>query len=146
MAQQQATQEAYIAKIRDMVHDSPAMHIKTLQDELQSAIGQALGKQGQKVVNAIATVLQIRMEYDAEVERMRAPHGKTAADSSDDHTRNLASLVERYESARRTAIQARWELLVHRQAAGMTVNNHNVVMETFPIPGPIQSVNWERAK
>lgn len=41
--------------------------------------------------------------------------------------------AQMYNNARRNAIKFRWELLVHRQAVGFTVDNHSVVHETYNI-------------
>ena len=41
--------------------------------------------------------------------------------------------AQMYNNARTKAIKARWELLVHRQAVGFTVDNHSVVHETYNI-------------
>ena len=120
----------YIQEIRTTVHDSPAMHLKSLQDELQSAVGQALGRQGAKVLRAIQVVHAIQAEYEQLLMKNHKhdPHN---------HAQLIQQCIERHDKARQAAIQVRWELKVHRQAAGFLVNNHAVVTETFPIPGPI---------
>ena len=53
--------DQYIDKIRES-HD-PALHLKTLEDELRGTMGKALGKQGQKVLNALMALEEIKMEY-----------------------------------------------------------------------------------
>ena len=120
----------YIQEIRTTVHDSPAMHLKSLQDELQSAVGQALGRQGAKVLRAIQAVHAIQDEYEQLLmnNNKHDPHN---------HAHLIQQCIERHAKARQAAVQVRWELMVHRQAAGFLVNNHAVVTETFPIPGPI---------
>jgi hypothetical protein len=45
--------------------------------------------------------------------------------------------AHRYNEARERAIKARWELLVHRQAVGFTVDNHSYVHKTFHIHDPL---------
>jgi hypothetical protein len=42
--------------------------------------------------------------------------------------------ANRHNEARERAIKARWELLVHRQAVGFTVENHSYVHNAFRIP------------
>jgi hypothetical protein len=46
----------------------------------------------------------------------------------------LQQCIKRYNQYRQDAIHARWELLVHRQAAGFIVHNHEYVMKHYPIP------------
>eukprot|EP00977_Amphora_coffeiformis_P003712 scaffold715_cov164-Amphora_coffeaeformis.AAC.9 len=46
---------------------------------------------------------------------------------------DVQSSAKRYNEIRKQAIQARWELMVHRQAAGFIVNNHKYVMDHYPI-------------
>lgn len=49
------------------------------------------------------------------------------------HKRKIKDCMERYNEHRRLAIKARWELLVHRQAAGFIVRNNEYVMKHYPI-------------
>jgi len=54
----------------------------------------------------------------------------------------VLELAHRHNDARKRAIEARWELLVHRQAVGFTVDNHSVVHTAFPI-GEALPVNMD---
>lgn len=105
----------YLETIRQS-HD-PSLHLKTIEDELKSTIGKALGRQGEKVLQAVR-------DMNAEFERYQQ-----ATD-----VRLIKESVQRYNDHRARALQARWELLVHRQAAGFIVDNHSTVMRHFPIP------------
>jgi hypothetical protein len=62
---------------------------------------------------------------------------ETLLQKTEDDQRNiqkeLAEVALAYNKHRQQAIQARWELMVHRQAAGFIVNNHQHVMEHYPI-------------
>jgi hypothetical protein len=49
----------------------------------------------------------------------------------------VLSIANRFNERRREAVKARWELIVHRQAIGMIVNNHEFVMNHYPIPEAI---------
>jgi len=115
----------YLDHIRD-THD-PAMHIKSLEDELRGTMGQALGKQGQKILRALRSMkeqLELyhkALEDDSDTTSLDAPH--------------VLELAQKYNFYRKQAKTARWELIVHRQAVGFIVNNHNVVSDTYPI-GP----------
>lgn len=97
----------------------PALQIKTIEDELCGAIGKALGKQGEKVLFAIREMQEEHSRYIDSI--------NNAA-----HDDAIQSAI-RYNKARKRGINARWELLVHRQAVGFTVDNHSVVHKTFPI-------------
>uniref|UniRef100_A0A7S2LI54 Uncharacterized protein n=1 Tax=Leptocylindrus danicus TaxID=163516 RepID=A0A7S2LI54_9STRA len=113
----------YLESIRQ-THD-PVMHVKTIEDELKGTIGKALGKQGQKILMWMKVMQQERDQYDSllvqDVERTVITASK------------LNAIAKEYNAAREKAIKARWELVVHRQAAGFIVNNHKFVHEKFPI-------------
>jgi hypothetical protein len=108
----------YMEHIR-AVHD-PSMHVKTIEDEIKGTIGQALGKQGQKVLSFMQRIEQERQKYE-ELREQQAPASK------------IIACAKEHNSFRKQGIQARWELLVHRQAVGFIVNNHKVVMDKYPI-------------
>lgn len=116
----------YVDVVRQEV--DPAAHLKTIEDELCAAIGKALGRQGEKVQRAICEMTQHHTQY------MQFLHAQAYKDASESATR--------YNDARKRAIQYRWELLVHRQAVGFTVDNHSVVHKTFPIDEvlPVETV------
>ncbi len=108
----------YLEQVRTEVVD-PALQLKTIEDELCGAIGKALGRQGEKVLNAMRLMNQQYTQYQECINTQSYDEAIQAA--------------ERYNEARRKALTARWELLVHRQAVGFTVDNHSVVHSTFPI-------------
>jgi hypothetical protein len=111
----------YLDHIRES-HD-PALHLKTLEDEIRGTMGKALGKQGDKILSALRRMQQQRDEYDDLVHHQQVP--VTAA--------RVVECAQRHNEYRKEAITARWELVVHRQAVGMIVNNHKFVHDTFPI-------------
>jgi len=98
-------------------HD-PSLHLKTIEDELKGSIGKALGRQGDKILRAVQLMNQEYQIY----------HN---VQSCDVPTRQRAA--QKYNEYRKEALQARWELTVHRQAAGFIVNNHNYVTAQYPI-------------
>jgi hypothetical protein len=106
----------------------PGLQIKTIEDELCGAIGRALGRQGEKVQSAVRDMTEARTRY---LECLEARAYEGALESA-----------HRHNDARKRAIEARWELLVHRQAVGFTVDNHSVVHTTFPI-GEALPVNMD---
>jgi len=112
------TNNQYLEAMRAQ-HD-PSLHLKTIEDELKGAIGQALGRQGQKILRAVR---QMDREYQI----------YCSSSEKDDATRTESA--RRFNAHRRDALQARWELTVHRQAAGFLVHNHKYVTESYPI-GP----------
>lgn len=117
----------YLDRVRSEVVD-PGLQIKTIEDELCGAIGRALGRQGEKVQSAVRDMTEARTRY---LECLEARAYEGALESA-----------HRHNDARKRAIEARWELLVHRQAVGFTVDNHSVVHTTFPI-GEALPVNMD---
>jgi len=115
----------YLEHIRQ-VHD-PSMHLKTIEDELKGTIGRALGKQGEKVNMYLRAMEHERRAYHRLVEDERRDYGDAS----------VAEAVDKFNSYRKDAIQARWELIVHRQAVGFTVDNHHFIMTKFPIDDPL---------
>lgn len=105
----------YLEHIRD-THD-PALHIKTLEDEIRGSMGKALGKQGEKV-----------LYYIELMKNEREQHLKTPND---------VECARRHNEYRKQALQARWELMVHRQAVGFIINNQKFVNKHFPIDDAI---------
>eukprot|EP00568_Trieres_chinensis_P003203 CAMPEP_0183296558 /NCGR_PEP_ID=MMETSP0160_2-20130417/4059_1 /TAXON_ID=2839 ORGANISM="Odontella Sinensis, Strain Grunow 1884" /NCGR_SAMPLE_ID=MMETSP0160_2 /ASSEMBLY_ACC=CAM_ASM_000250 /LENGTH=241 /DNA_ID=CAMNT_0025458181 /DNA_START=77 /DNA_END=803 /DNA_ORIENTATION=+ len=119
----------YLEHIRD-THD-PSLHLKTIEDELRGTMGKALGKQGKKISSLLRGMKQERDEHDRLV---------TSGMAQPDAVRRI---VERHNKLRDEALKARWELLVHRQAVGFIVDNHNVVHSMFPI-GEAIPVDYEK--
>lgn len=115
----------YLEHIRQ-VHD-PSMHLKTIEDELKGTIGRALGKQGEKVNMYLRAMEQERRAYSRLVDDERRDYSDAA----------VAEAVDKFNSYRKDAIQARWELIVHRQAVGFTVDNQRFIMTKFPIDDPL---------
>ena len=114
----------YLEQVRAEVVD-PALHLKTIEDELCGAIGKALGRQGEKVLFAIREMTKEHTQYLEHIS------------SSNQSYEEALQSAHRHNEARKKAIKARWELLVHRQAVGFTVDNHKVVHTTFPIGEPL---------
>ena len=122
----------YLEAIRD-THD-PSMHLKTIEDELKGTIGQALGKQSEKIL------VQVRLmstEYE-KYEKLLEEH------SNNPEHPQIVEVAEQYNVHQQAAIKARWELIVHRQAAGFIVNNHSYVMKHYPISDPIPIISTSK--
>lgn len=113
----------YLEAIRK-THD-PIQHIKTIEDELKSTIGRALGKQGQKILRAVHAMQE---------------QLKLLEEKRHDPDEQLQSIVDRYNQYREEAMTARWELTVHRQAAGFIIGNHQYVTDAYPIPNKLPNV------
>ena len=109
----------YLEHIRE-THD-PALHVKTLEDEIRGTMGKALGKQGEKVLYFMRLMEQERVRHES------------LQSNDDDNGDDRLECVRLHNQYRREAVQARWELMVHRQAVGFIVNNHRFVHEKFPI-------------
>jgi hypothetical protein len=123
MVKNTKVENQYLDHIRDM-HD-PSSHLKTIEDELKGTIGESLGKQGQKISSALQLMEQERQRYEEFLEN----HGA--------NSRVVVESAQQYNVYRKQCIQARWELIVHRQAAGFTVGNHKFIMERFLIGDPL---------
>jgi hypothetical protein len=137
----------YIDAIR-RTHD-PVQHVKTIEEELKGTIGRALGKQGEKVLRAVRSMQQEYREYErltsllllqqrAEPQEEEDGATTTKEMSSNNETNHvvveaLHKTVQKYNHYRDQAVTARWELTVHRQAAGCIVGNHQYVQNAYPI-------------
>ena len=115
----------YLDLIRD-THD-PSMQLKTMEEELKGTIGKALGKQGDKILYALERLQEEYQQYQTLLEQH----------DNDCHHPQVVERAQQYNTVRQQAIQARWELLVHRQAVGLIVNNHMYIMKHYPIPDAI---------
>mmetsp|Transcript_13285 Transcript_13285/g.23901 ORF Transcript_13285/g.23901 Transcript_13285/m.23901 type:complete len:208 (+) Transcript_13285:3-626(+) len=111
----------YLEHIRD-IHD-PSLHLKTIEDELKGTIGKALGKQGEKVLMYARLMNDERQRYDELLEQH---------DGNRQHEQ-VQNCAKKHNQYRKDCIQARWELIVHRQAVGFIVGNHQYVTNKFPI-------------
>lgn len=119
----------YMQEIR-AAHD-PSMHLKTIEDELKETIGAALGKQGRKILQAMELMQACYDEYESAI----AEHDAQNDGGSNSKAMNRAKKAAvRYNQHRQKAVTARWELQVHRQAVGFVTNNHNTVLQHYPIP------------
>lgn len=116
----------YLETIR-AEHD-PSLHLKTIEDELLGTIGKALGKQGDKIAYAMHCMKKEYTKYEQILQQIQQNNTTNPT-----LQKQLIAIAEQYNNYRKNAIQARWELLVHRQACGFTVNNHKVVYENYPI-------------
>lgn len=131
----------YMESIRK-IHD-PSQHVKTIEDELKATIGEALGKQGRKILLAVQ-----RMERELE-EYCQAIEDHSSNNVSDQHSDGaveddcpevvLQEIARRYNRHRKEALEARWELEIHRQAAGFLIGNQQYVKKQYPIPEALPS-------
>ena len=46
-----------------------------------------------------------------------------------------------FNERRKAAKHAKWELIVHRQAIGFRIKNHDTVNDLFPIPPPLPELD-----
>jgi nicotinamide mononucleotide adenylyltransferase len=106
----------YLEVIRD-THD-PSHHIKTIEDELKGTIGKALGKQGEKVNMFLRAMEKEKKAYLKLL-------GVEKRDSADP---KVVEVVTKFNAYRKDGIQARWELIVHRQAVGFTVREYVLLL------------------
>jgi ribosome-binding ATPase YchF (GTP1/OBG family) len=124
----------YLEHIRE-THD-PQLHLKTLEEELRGTMGKALGKQGEKILYNIQCMREERERYVELLETAGCTENKEL----------LREIAMRHNHYRQKAKHARWELMVHRQAVGFIVNNHNFVVEKFPIGDPLPVENEDHEK
>jgi ABC-type uncharacterized transport system substrate-binding protein len=136
-------QNQYYEHIRDM-HD-PSKHVKTIEDELKGTIGKALGKQGQKIMMYTKLMEEHKQKYEQLMEQYDASvvvvdknkNDMTTSTNSSRTNHHIATAIQEcvndHNKYRKDCIQARWELIVHRQAVGFIVGNHQYVISTFPI-------------
>jgi ribosome-binding ATPase YchF (GTP1/OBG family) len=116
-----AKSNKYVDHMRQ-THD-PALHVKTLEDEIRGTMGAALGKQSKKILYALKLMQAERETYDELV----------GVDENPLTSSEVVESAKRYNQYRQEAVTARWELMVHRQAVGFIVDNHKIVHEKFPI-------------
>jgi len=154
------TTNKYLEHIRD-VHD-PSLHLKTLEDELRGTMGQALGKQGEKILNSLRCLEEERSKYvellsshsdcngNDSKDTINTVNGDGFVEQEENKIKNISFLsmststqaklihiIKTYNKHRNDAQKSRWELTVHRQAVGFIVNNHKFVQDKFPIPPPL---------
>lgn len=142
------TTNSYLDTIR-ATHD-PSLHLKTVEDELKGTIGKALGRQGQKIMHAIRKMDKELLRY---FELIKEHNDKKFKDKpmKDEYSyftnrEDVIQAAKNYNEYRKQALQARWELTVHRQAVGFIVNNHNYVNEQYPIKAaiPIREIDLDQ--
>jgi len=127
----------YMARISSM-HD-PSVHVKTLEDEIRGSMGKALGKQSLKIQLYLNLMKHEREKYDElakKIENLPPNH----IQNLDDMKRTLREIAMKHNGYRKEAHTARWELIVHRQAVGFIVRNHEIVLEKYPIGDKIPDV------
>lgn len=121
----------YMDRISSM-HD-PSMHVKTLEDEIRGSMGEALGKQSMKIQHYLSLMKQERDKYEKLTKTME----NLPPTQLDDMKRTLREIAIKHNEFHDEAHKARWELIVHRQAVGFLVRNHEIVLEKYPIGGKI---------
>jgi ribosome-binding ATPase YchF (GTP1/OBG family) len=124
----------YLEHIRES-HD-PALQLKTIEDELKGTIGKALGKAGEKITRAIRSMEEEKLLYNQWL-KTHIHDDDSTKNMSDGEREEIEMIVTRYNNFRKQAITARWELIIHRQAIGFTVNNQKTVFDTYPIHEPL---------
>lgn len=117
----------YMDRISSM-HD-PSMHVKTLEDEIRGSMGKALGKQSMKIQHYLNLMKQERDKY----EKLAKTIENLLPTQLDDMKRTLREIAIKHNEFHEEAHKARWELIVHRQAVGFLVRNHEIVLEKYPI-------------
>jgi len=83
---------------------------------------------------------------EEEEARSRGGESSTTVNLPAAAARRRRRSAEAYNRHRASALQARWELIVHRQAVGFTVNNHGYVLESYPIPDALPVGDGERRR
>jgi hypothetical protein len=111
------------------------LQLKTIEDELKGTIGKALGKAGEKITRAIRSMEEEKLLYNQWLKTHL--HHESTKTMSDGEREEIEMIVTRYNNFRKQAITARWELIIHRQAIGFTVNNQTTVFDTYPIHEPL---------
>jgi ABC-type transporter Mla subunit MlaD len=144
--------------------------VQTIEDELKATIGQALGRQGRKLLTALQGMQREWQHYQELCQAIDACNSaaSTATSTLSTNREQLSSTstkqpptetnndllvfaqlnqsIERYNALRQAALTARWELLVQRQAAGFVVNNHAHVTQHYPIPAALPTLSKENFK
>jgi hypothetical protein len=95
-------------------------HVSHLEEELREEMAKALGKTGRTCVY----LFSLLKAADAE------------CDSADLTLEQRKEAIETYNEIRRSAEQARYELVIHRQAIGLTWRNQAIVEAEFPLLPP----------
>ena len=147
------TSNQYLEHIRDM-HD-PSLQLKTLEDELKGTMGKALGRQGEKIHGILRLMAEEFMKYEQimakynianSFEDEKSIQDQQSSKLSESSKKEIYRIVQNHNRLRKKATDARWELLVHRQAVGFITNNHRFVNEMFPIPDLLDLPGGEKEK
>ena len=105
-------------------------------DYQPGSIGSALGKQSGKIMNFTALMEKELEKYhdlmQQQYEQQIVNHSDGTFDADTD-TAALEEIAAKYNELREHALKSRWELTVHRQAAGFIVNNYQDVDKYHPI-------------
>jgi len=120
-------QNQYLEHIRKL-HE-PEMQIKTLEDEIKGTMGKALGKQANKIQFYINLMEEQLQNYNRWENRLNS----SISQDKQECQGQMQQAARSYNQFRKHAIQARWELMVHRQAVGFVIGNQTLVYEKFPI-------------
>jgi lysozyme family protein len=100
------------------------------------SIGSALGKQSGKIMNFTA-LMEKELENYHDVLQQQQQQQQTANGTDGTIGADTAVLLEeiaaKHNELREHALKSRWELTVHRQAAGFIVNNYQDVDKYHPI-------------
>jgi hypothetical protein len=112
--------------------------MKSVEAELKGTIGKTLGRQGHKIVYAKQLMEKELQRYNDLIKL------HSSAENAKFHP-DIINASHNYHEYRRQALQAPWELIVQRQAAGFVVNNHDYVSEQYPIAAalPVHDLNNE---
>jgi hypothetical protein len=132
--------DPYLQRVQSTLVTDPVLHpVRSIEQEIQEIIGQALGKQGQKVTLALTRLQNSFHQYESCL--IRYNKEKELRSPGDTARSELEQAIQTYNAQRQKAIQVRWELLVHRQAAGFIVKNHEYVTKFYPIPPALPSID-----
>ena len=94
-------------------------HVAKIEDELREEMAKALGKTGRKCVYAFDLLRKAEQQC---INARNRP------------SEEYQYAVKTYNEVREFAENARTELIIHRQAIGLTWRNQKIVEEEFPLP------------
>lgn len=98
----------------------PQEAIAKLEDEIQEEIASSLGKTGGKCQLYFTMLKRLAVKYE---------------NSTDIPSKNRVALL--FNDVRTIARASRRDLIIHRQAAGFTFQNHRIVESEFPLPAKL---------
>lgn len=97
---------------------NPLDALGKLEEEIAEEIASALGKTGGKCTVYFSMLRKIQLKYEA----LPAAH------------KDKGETARLFNEVRALAREARRDLIIHRQAAGFTFQNHQIVETEFPLP------------